>query len=240
MPKAKDITNKTFGFLTALKPSDKRDACGSIIWKCRCVCSKIHFVSNRLLSSGNTQSCGCKRYELAGDAISAVKTTHGASRRGTTSQLAYSLWMGMKSRCYNKNHKSYKRYGGRGIKVCKKWKESFEEFLQFIKTLPNRPSDDVLSSRGRGKQLKVSLDRINNDKDYKPGNIKWSTKKEQCNNRSSNVIVKVYGKAMTLTEACEKYAVVSYGTVHLRINRYGWCTEKALTTPSRIKEKQKN
>lgn len=77
-------------------------------------------------------------------------------------------WLNMKSRCYNKKNRSYKDYGGRGIKVCDRWLNSFETF-----------KEDV----GKRPTPKHSIDRMDNNGDYGPNNVKWSTMKEQANNR---------------------------------------------------------
>src|SRR3990167_5223353 len=76
-------------------------------------------------------------------------------------------WINMKIRCYNKNTWYYKNYGGRGIRVCKRWIKSFDNFLSDM-----------------GKRLEgTTLDRIDNDKDYKPSNCRWATISEQNKNR---------------------------------------------------------
>lgn len=87
---------------------------------------------------------------------------------GTEEYRMYYTWYGMKNRCNNVKHKHYKDYGGRGIKVCKKWEE---DFWAFHKYMGPRPSKDH------------SIDRIDNDGNYEPGNVKWSTPKEQANNK---------------------------------------------------------
>lgn len=83
----------------------------------------------------------------------------------------YVAWMSMKCRCYNPNYKGYHRYGGRGIKVYDEWVNNFTSFYEYIgdKPTPNH-----------------SLDRINNDGDYEPDNIRWANRHEQCSNKSNN------------------------------------------------------
>jgi hypothetical protein len=79
----------------------------------------------------------------------------------------------MKLRCYNKNFKEYKHYGGRGITICKRWLESFENFFEDMGPKPFQKS---------------SIERINNNGNYEPGNCKWSYPEEQNRNRQYNVI----------------------------------------------------
>jgi hypothetical protein len=95
----------------------------------------------------------------------------------------YSTWKGIRQRCLNKKNKQYNFYGGRGIKICKRW----DKFENFLSDMGNRP------------KLK-SLDRINNDGDYKPSNCRWATKKEQALNRRSNVYLKYKGESKTISE----------------------------------------
>lgn len=102
------------------------------------------------------QSCGCLR----------SSTTHGLSKT-----YLYNLWMGINQRCYNKNAKSYPRYGGRGIKVLEEWRNNPESFFAWIL--------DNLGERLSG----YSLDRIDNDGDYAPGNLRWANDSTQMTNR---------------------------------------------------------
>ena len=81
------------------------------------------------------------------------------------------VWKDMKKRCFNTNCKAFEDYGGRGITVCQEWQDSFETFYGYVSQLPHFGEPGY------------SLDRINNDGNYEPGNVKWSTCKEQNNNR---------------------------------------------------------
>ena len=135
---------------------------------------------------------------------------------GLQDTAEYRAWAAMIRRCENKNWWGYKFYGGRGVRVCQKWRMSFLVFLEDVGMRPNP---------------KLTLDRIDNKKGYRPGNVKWSTMKEQCRNRRSNRIVRFRGKRMLVTEWAE----------HLGVNRYslqgrffrGWNAKRALTEPFR-------
>ena len=113
----------------------------------------------------------------------------------------YSTWKGIRQRCLNKKNKQYNFYGGRGIKICKRW----DKFENFLSDMGNRP------------KLK-SLDRINNDGDYKPSNCRWATKKEQALNRRSNVYLKYKGESKTISEWAE-FAGFKFDTLWMRLKR---------------------
>jgi hypothetical protein len=88
-----------------------------------------------------------------------------------SSEKIYLAWQGMRSRCFKRYNKSYKYYGGRGITVCDEWNNSFQAFYDYVSQLPH------FGEKG------YSLDRIDNDGNYEPNNVRWATQKEQCNNR---------------------------------------------------------
>jgi len=120
------------------------------------------------------------------------RTKHGATvdaRQGKSDRL-YSVWCVMKDRCSNPNNVAYHRYGGRGIKVCDEWVNDFAAFRAAVGTCP---------AKG------MTLDRIDNDEDYAPGNMRWATRKEQANNRYTNVRITYNGMTKTLAEWAEHF-----------------------------------
>lgn len=120
----------------------------------------------------------------------------------------------MKKRCSYKKSKHYKNYGGRGIRVCKRWLNSFENFYA---DMGSRPSS------------KYSIDRINNDGDYKPSNCRWATRKEQCNNTRQNHIITYNGVTLTMTQWARKIGLTR--NVLKRRLALNWSVERSLNTP---------
>jgi hypothetical protein len=125
----------------------------------------------------------------------------------------YGIWKGMRQRCTNPTVRDYHRYGGRGIEVCERW-ESFTAFLA-----------DVGPRPGPG----YSLDRIDNDGDYEPGNVRWATAKEQQRNTDRVRRFTYQGETLTLPEWAERVGMPA-ALIGRRVWS-GWSVEAALTTP---------
>ena len=145
----------------------------------------------------------------AGSKYSRNHYRHGFSRTPT-----HRAWSLMKDRCLNKNSTFYKDYGGRGISVCERWLK-FDNFLEDMGPKPKG----------------LTLDRINNNGNYSPGNCRWASTKEQARNRRSNVLYSIAGVCKTLGAWHEEIGVVCIGTAKDRIMVQGWDIVKALTTP---------
>lgn len=135
---------------------------GGSTWECRCECGSIRHLKASVLIRGNTKSCGCQKSSM----VATARTIHGQSPRGNQTS-EYRIWRGIKSRCFNPKYFAYKWYGARGITMCERWANSFPAFYEDMGPRPK----------------KLSIDRINNDGNYEPGNCRWATSKEQAQNQ---------------------------------------------------------
>lgn len=141
-----------------------------------CDCGSIAEIAVRHLRNGDSTSCGCWHREKTAIRSREITRTHGASAgknangaRARTPE--YSSWACMIQRCCTPTTTGYKNYGGRGISVCERWRHSFENFLADMGPRP---------SKGH------TLDRIDCDGNYEPGNCRWATWKEQATNKRRN------------------------------------------------------
>lgn len=161
-------------------------------------------------------------YALLEDECAADEPSYGL----TSHPKLWGVWRHMRERCSYPKHKSYKDYGGRGIKVCDEWNESFEAFARWA--YANGYDDDAPITE-------CTLDRIDPNGNYEPSNCRWTTMKEQANNRRNNVTIVYQGRTQNICEWANELHIPR-DTLCFRI-RNGWSIEKAFTTPVR---KQKN
>lgn len=208
-----DLTGKRFGRLVVQQRAP-RESRVKPRWACVCDCGKETVVFGSQLRSGQTKSCGC----LANDGSS--RRTHGASR----SKL-YNAWKTMHARCRNPSNARWERYGGRGIAVCSSWTGA-GGFAAFMADMGPRPSD------------RHSIERIDNDGNYEPGNCKWGLPETQNRNRGNNLLVTHEGETKTLAE-WSRSSPVSEQVIRSRFVLRGWNFEDALNTPAFGRQKQK-
>jgi hypothetical protein len=180
----------------------------------RCSCGKAFETRVAYVRRGNVVSCGCYRA-----AVKAYFVQHGRlhgesvhARGGVTKE--YTAWVGMKKRCHNPTADQYPNYGGRGIIVCEKWRNSYEAFLLDVGRAPSR---------------RHTIDRINSNGNYEPGNCRWATPVEQSRNRRITRRLEIDGVVLPLTEWAEKTGV-SADTIRKRL-KHGWEPTMAVFTP---------
>lgn len=147
--------------------------------------------------TGKTQSCGCLRKEMT----VARSLKHGASRRGQHTGT-YACWAGMLKRCTSPGCKAWANYGGRGIIVCERWVSSFANFLA---DMGERPDG-------------LTIERIDNDGNYEPGNCRWATRDEQQNNTRANHLMTHQGRTQTMAAWCRETGLC-HTTIIRRLNR---------------------
>lgn len=214
-----NMIGKKFGQLEVIAESPrkgertKKNRKGyGVWWICFCDCGKAVEIIGQSLRTNHTRSCGC----IAKNNLSNRARTHGFSK---TSE--YSIYMGMKRRCYNKNCVAYFYYGERGIKICDKWLYGDKKlcgFLHFLKDMGKRPSK------------KYSVDRIDCNKDYSPANCRWATQKEQTRNSRRAHLVEYKGITKPLMQWGEEFGL-NPNTTRGRWRRWKRDIVRILETP---------
>lgn len=176
-------------------------------WNCECACGNQVVAVGAELGSGHTGSCGC---------LQKARASEASRKHGLTDTPEHLSWKHMRARCLDPKNKNYDRYGGRGIRICERW----DDFAAFYADMGPRPSS------------KHSIDRINNDGNYEPGNCRWATQKEQVSNSTRVRMIECHGRVQSL-EAWAQETGLSRDVIRSRVSAYGWSVERALSEPKR-------
>lgn len=142
-------------------------------------------------------------------------------KHGLCKTRLYRIWANAKSRCGDKNNPLFKYYGEIGIKVCDEWLNDFQAFYDW--------------SMANGYKHNLTIDRINYNGNYEPSNCRWVTMKAQARNRKSNRIIEFQGERKHIIDWA-KVLGINAKTLYSRFDK-GWSVEKALTTPTRKRNK---
>lgn len=194
--------------LTVIANAEPRGRVRRVLCRCDCGTEKEVDVSNLTSRHSPTRSCGCMRIER----IRALRRSHGEGSASRTVTHEYRAWQAAKGRCFNTRNRRFADYGGRGITMCDEWRNSYPAFLRDMGRRPTRSH---------------SLDRIDNDGDYEPGNCRWATSATQTRNARSNVMVTALGETLCVSEWSERTGI-NRRTISARL-RAGWATDVAVT-----------
>jgi hypothetical protein len=192
-----------FGMLTVIEVLERHGTGHRCL--CRCDCGNEKVIHERGLK-GKTKSCGCAHDRLQSEAH---------REHGMTGSPEWNSWSSMIARCYNPKATRFDCWGGRGITVTDRWRGE-HGFVNFYADMGPRPKG-------------CTLDRIDCDGNYEPGNCRWATHQEQLTNRHSTRFIEHDGKRLSLAE-WSRVSGISGGTIAHRL-RYGWDVAKALTQP---------
>lgn len=208
MPAAKSLIGLTFGDLEVTARAGK-NASGGWDWVAQCTRGRSVIISSSAIR--RRKSCGCRRIE--NQIIARGQTPHGLSHSSE-----HGIWVKMRQRCgHLPSGGGHPRYAGRGITVCARWRNSF---VNFFEDMGSRPSP------------RHTLDRIDNDANYEPGNCRWALPEVQANNRSTNLVLDMGGKAQTLSEWCKELSL-NKACVHHRLVRGASVAEALQPVPPR-------
>jgi len=199
-----NLSNLKFGHLTVLEDSYVEKRWR--YWLCECVCGSKKYVMGSNLTNGSTQSCGCKRRDMM--------STHGDAG----SRLWY-MWCSMKARCNNVNNPEYKNYGHRGIFVCHDWSCDYSKFKEFA--LRNGYSGEL------------TIDRVDNNDGYHPGNVRFVSMVVQNRNKRSNRNILLWGETKCITDWLKDERITISKRTFFRRVKAGMPDIEALTTQAR-------
>ena len=203
-----DRVGQKFNRLTVTSRAENNKR-GLARWKCQCSCGNIVTVISVSLVQGLTQSCGCLHKE---------NTSKATFIHGMAKTPEYRAWAHIVERCTVPNTKGFENYGGRGITICDEWRHDFMAFYRHV---------------GKHPSPKHSIDRIDNDGNYEPGNVRWATSQTQRNNNRRIHNITLHGHTMNIDQWA-KFVNIKYSAIWSRIKR-GWPPAKAIFQPTRHK-----
>lgn len=202
----KNIIGSTFHSLTVLKQEEdyvSPRGVRAVRYLCECVCGNKTIVNSGNLKNGQTKTCGCLKSEL--------QKPYGYHFKYPSLDKKYNT---AKSRCNNPKNSHYKHYGGRGIKFL--FKESFVDFVDYCLSI--------------GWKEGLEMDRIDNNGNYEPGNIRFVTRRENVLNRRNTLFLEAFGERKALSFwVNDPRCLTSYKNLFRRVKN-GWPHELALTT----------
>lgn len=223
------LVGERFTRLTVIKEVGKNHY--GIIYLCRCDCGvEKEFTAVRLRTK-NVKSCGCLRRDHAaqlnlGESNAKVKRPRESHKKaaylkderyfmGFSKTRIYSIFSGMKKRCYNEGEEHYNLYGGRGIKICDEWLDNFFNFYEW--------------AMSNGYEEHLSIERIDVNGNYEPSNCEWIELKDQAKNRRNVAAIEFEGEVLTVRDIAKKVDINEH-TLAYRL-RTGWDLETAINTP---------
>ena len=192
MPKLINLIGTRYGKLTIIARAENQGK--KVRWLCECDCGNQSIVQSGHLKNGSIKSCGCVG-------------AHGMSDSST-----HRSWRSMRQRCTDRNHRSFRDYGGRGITICERW-NSFENFLADMGERPNG----------------MTLDRRDVDGPYDVSNCRWATAKEQQNNKRNNHLVEYAGEKKTISQWADDFGI-KQNSLYYKLAYNAFVMEGALMT----------
>lgn len=187
-----DLTGRVFGRLTVIGRSAHIRR-GARMWSLRCECGTVIDRPTVSVSSGHTKSCGCLKSDL---------TAKRSTKHGGSYSREYRIWANMLTRCNNPKGSGFDRYGARGVRVCDAW-HTFAEFIDHMGPCPS-PTH--------------SIDRIDNERGYEPGNVRWASDAEQRRNQKRAHVVTIDGVSLTVGE-WSRLANIGRYRLYARVHR---------------------
>ena len=200
----RDYTGIKKGELTFLRfiRMEKKSTYQYAVWECKCECGNIVEVKSQSVLTGSKNSCGAKAH--LDEHQKKRWDSRGRKHGSYGNHPLYSTWLNMYQRCHVESSSAYNDYGGRGIEVCSEWKDSSEPFVKYLESL------------GWYKGCGLTVDRIDNNGNYCPENVKLSNCIQQSNNRRNNKYIIYNGETRTLANWA-RYFGVPYGRLQRRL-----------------------